>query len=185
MKCGEKGTYMSGRTDYIASTREVEAILRCAQRGDADGLRELVPFLAVGFFAGPRAAELANLSWPDVWGNPGGIVIWEMRTGRRRIVRMSSNLRAWLLPWRGSTGAVVPSEKTLARLKAKLRSVSGAAWWSVAAMRCAFAVYRVPVAGWAAVAAEMGKPQAAVCRHDGHCWPVTTEDARAFWRIYP
>ena len=61
-------------------------------------------------FAGLRAAEIHRLDWKDVNLDEGHIVVdrHKDKTGRRRIVPILPNLKAWLLPHAHKEGWVCP-----------------------------------------------------------------------------
>jgi len=69
-----------------------------------------VPFVAIGAFAGLRAAEIHRLEWADINLEEGHIVVdrHKDKTGRRRIVPVQPNLKAWLLPYANKSGWVCP-----------------------------------------------------------------------------
>jgi integrase len=69
-----------------------------------------VSFAAIGAFAGLRAAEVHRLDWKDVNLDEGHIVVdrHKDKTGRRRIVPILPNLKAWLLPHVRKEGWVCP-----------------------------------------------------------------------------
>lgn len=69
-----------------------------------------VPFAAIGAFAGLRAAEIHRLAWSDVNLSEGHIVVdrHKDKTGRRRIVPIQPNLKAWLKRHAESSGWVCP-----------------------------------------------------------------------------
>jgi len=72
---------------------------------------ELVPYIAIGAFAGLRSAEISRLTWEDhidfdegAIRLPSGIT----KTSRRRTVTMHPTLLQWLLPSKGKKGKVAP-----------------------------------------------------------------------------
>ncbi len=69
---------------------------------------ELVPFLAIGAFAGLRSAEIERLDWSEVNLEDGIIEVKgsKAKTASRRIVPISENLKKWLLPHHQKHGAV-------------------------------------------------------------------------------
>ena len=69
----------------------------------------LLPMLAIGAFAGLRDAEIKRLDWSEVDQKRGHIEVKssKAKSARRRIVEMQPNLREWLRPYAGMTGAVV------------------------------------------------------------------------------
>jgi integrase len=69
---------------------------------------ELVPWLAIGGFAGLRSAEIARLDWRDINLQERHITIGagKAKTGSRRIVPIADNLFAWLAPHEEEEGKV-------------------------------------------------------------------------------
>jgi len=73
---------------------------------------EMVPFLAIGAFAGLRSAEIGRLDWSEVHLADKFIEIKaaKAKTASRRIVPISGNLAKWLKPHAKDEGRVVPFE---------------------------------------------------------------------------
>jgi len=73
---------------------------------------ELVPFLAIGAFAGLRSAEIGRLDWSEVHLAERFIEVKaaKSKTASRRLVPMSENLAKWLAPNAKPEGRVVPFE---------------------------------------------------------------------------
>lgn len=67
---------------------------------------EFIPSLAVQAFAGIRTAELQRLVWPDVSLSERIIIVaaTKSKTGARRVIPLTENLRAWLTPFATATG---------------------------------------------------------------------------------
>lgn len=84
----------------------VEEMTRLLQHADSD----MVPFLAIGAFAGLRHAEVGRLDWSEVRFDDDLIEVKasKAKTASRRLVPMSANLKQWLLPLRKKHGAVCP-----------------------------------------------------------------------------
>ena len=61
---------------------------------------DLVPFLAIGAFAGLRHAEILRLDWAEVDLAGGHIEVKaaKAKTASRRLVPITKNLRQWLTP---------------------------------------------------------------------------------------
>ena len=70
---------------------------------------EMVPFLAIGAFAGLRSSEISRLDWIDVHVAERFIVVKALnaKTASRRIVPISENLARWLTPHAQPQGRVV------------------------------------------------------------------------------
>ena len=114
----------------IFSVDELAALLNAA----LSNAPEVVPMLAIGAFAGVREAEIKRLDWSEVDQRRGHIEIKssKAKSARRRIVEMQPNLRDWLRPYAGMTGAVVP-----VNARKKLDAGSQSCW------ACALAEERV------------------------------------------
>ena len=85
---------LSGKIE-IFTPAELRELLGAASK-------EMVPFLAIGAFAGVRHAEIQRLDWKDVRFDAGIIEIHagNAKTATRRTVPILPNLRAWLLAHR-------------------------------------------------------------------------------------
>ena len=59
-----------------------------------------LPYVAVSLFAGLRAAEVHKLDWSEIDLESGHIEVTaaKSKTAKRRLVPISENLAAWLLP---------------------------------------------------------------------------------------
>jgi len=146
---------------------------------------EVVPMLAIGAFAGVREAEIKRLNWLEVDQRRGYIEIKssKAKSARRRIVEMQPNLRAWLGPYTGMTGAVVPVN---ARKKLWLvRKAAGLARWPKNGLRHSFASYRLAAIHDAPrVAAELGHTSPQML-YSTYRELVLPEEAERYWRIAP
>ncbi len=71
---------------------------------------KMIPFLAIGAFAGLRSAEIERLDWNEVHVADKFIEVkaQKAKTASRRIVPISDNLAAWLKERVKTTGSVVP-----------------------------------------------------------------------------
>lgn len=69
---------------------------------------ELVPFLAIGAFAGIRHAEIQRLHWEDIRLEDGLIEVRakKAKTASRRMVPIVPNLKEWLMGYRQEGGLV-------------------------------------------------------------------------------
>ncbi|MCB1092943.1 MAG: site-specific integrase [Verrucomicrobiae bacterium] len=93
----------------VYTVDQVRSVMNCAWEFD----RELVPFFAIAIFAGLRPdenGEISRLTWGDVDFESNEIRVgFGNKTGTKRFVEMESNLREWLLPWKGRVGPVMPT----------------------------------------------------------------------------
>src|SRR2546430_6036137 len=71
---------------------------------------ELVPFIAIGAFAGLRRAELERLDWREIDLHAGLVEVTakKAKSARRRFVRIQPNLAKWLQPYAEVSGNVTP-----------------------------------------------------------------------------
>ena len=87
---------------HIFTPLEMSEVLTVACPG-------LVPWLAIGGFAGLRSAELARLDWSEVNLQERHITVAadKAKTGARRVVPISDNLSAWLQQYARPHGEVM------------------------------------------------------------------------------
>jgi integrase len=97
---------MDEKLPEIFTVGDVEKLLAAAQKH----ARRVVPYLAIGFFAGLRTVELDGLDWSCINIEQKLITVRPETAKRRRQrhVDMSDNLIAWLLPYAKSHGPVRP-----------------------------------------------------------------------------
>jgi integrase len=91
----------------IYSAEQAEAMLTLCDS-------KLVPFLAIGLFAGIRSAELARLKWENIdW--VGGTIRLDReitKTNQSRLAPLMPNLAEWLAPYKGMTGNILATTKS-------------------------------------------------------------------------
>src|SRR5262249_39639006 len=70
---------------------------------------DVLPYIAIGLFAGLRRAEIDRLDWSEIdfESNLIEVTAEKAKAARRRLVTMQPNLREWLLPIRKHRGSVV------------------------------------------------------------------------------
>lgn len=93
----------------------------------------LIPFLALGAFAGIRHAEIQRLEWKDIRFDDGIVEIRaaKAKTASRRTVPIVDCLKAWLMPRRQASGLVCPYRKVVEEIQEMVRSINKdrrAAW---------------------------------------------------------
>ena len=83
----------------------IEQAARLLEAAEVSG-GMMTPFIAVGLFAGLRTREIAVLDWKDVDLAEKTITVHAVKTKTRarRIVEISDNLGAWLLPYSSKAG---------------------------------------------------------------------------------
>ena len=115
---------------------------------------EIVAAVAIGAFAGLRHAEVTRLTWDKVSIERGFIEVSaaSAKTGARRLVAITPNLRSWLVP---GAGLVSPANyRRLFRAAHKEASIRP---WPSNALRHSFASYHLALhRNAAATALELG-----------------------------
>jgi integrase len=162
----------------ILSVNEMARLLECASP-------EMVPFWAIGAFAGLRRAEIERLTWNEVDFEADVIEVKasKAKTASRRLVSIQPNLREWLAPYRGRIGPVCPVNLQRKinddRERAGLR-----AEWPQNALRHSFGSYHLARFNDAAkLALEMGNSPATIFRH--YRQVVKPREAERYWKIAP
>jgi integrase len=145
---------------------------------------KLIPFLAISAFAGLRHAEVTRLDWRDVRFNTGHIhvVASKAKTGSRRIVPITDNLKKWLEPHRQENGAVCGYGNVTNQL---VKLAKGAeVEWKHNALRHSFISYRVAdTQNVAQVALEAGNSPQMIFQHYREL--VTPAEAKEWFAIMP
>jgi integrase len=143
-----------------------------------------LPVLAIGGFSGIRSAEIARLHWEDVLWDQGYIEVKarKAKTKARRLVPIQPNLKSWLEPYRGSSGAVC--NFTCLSYRYEQLSQQAQVGWKVNALRHSYASYRLAqVQDAAKVALEMGNSPQMLFKHYREL--VTPDAAGAWFSIVP
>jgi len=144
---------------------------------------ELIPVIALGAFAGLRAAEITRIEWSAIELERRLITIraGQAKTASRRIVPVSDNLRAWLRPHAGE-GVVVPSAEIYRKVTALARRLG--ITWPHNGLRHSFISYRIAqVQNAQQVALEAGNSPDIIFRHYREL--ATEEQAAAWFAIRP
>jgi len=114
----------------------------------------LIPFLAIGAFAGLRHAEIQRLDWAEVRLEDGFIEVKasKAKTASRRLVPIQDNLKAWLTPHKQAQGSVCDYANMSKQLmwlaelvdgKMKEQDPKAGFAWKHNALRHSFISYRV------------------------------------------
>jgi integrase len=146
---------------------------------------ELVPFIAIGAFAGLRRAELERLDWSDVDLESGLIEVKAVKakSARRRFVKIRPNLAKWLSPYATHRGNVTPDNYSDGLRRARV--AAGIKHWPSNALRHGFASYDLAHSNdAAALALELGHTDAGlVFQHYRQI--VKPKDAERYWNLFP
>jgi len=146
---------------------------------------ELLPYFAIGAFAGLRSAELERLSWSEVDFESAVIEVKasKSKTASRRLVDIQANLADWLAPYRSARGQVCPAnlrrKQVLDRQRAGLLGD-----WPQNALRHSFGSYQLArFRDASALALQMGNSPTIIFRHYREL--VKPADAARYWSLAP
>jgi integrase len=147
----------------------------------------LVPYIAIGAFAGLRRAELERLDWKEVDLADGLILITakKSKSARRRHVQIKPNLALWLKPYAQNRGSVTPAGYR--KLLRKARMDAGIKSWPNNALRHSFASYHLAhfqKEGAGMLAAEMGHTNATLV-YQHYRQLVKPKQAAQYWSVIP
>jgi integrase len=143
---------------------------------------ELVPFLAIGAFAGLRHAEIARLEWQDITATHIRLHRDKTKTRQRRLVEIQPNLAQWLAPYRRESGLVCP----IGNIPNAIQDLcaDSKATWKHNALRHSAISYRLALTdNENLVATEAGNSPMMIHRHYKQL--VTKADAEAWFSILP
>jgi integrase len=161
----------------------------------------IIPALAVGLFAGLRAAELERLDWEEVRLDLGHVRVKasKAKSAKNRIVPVSENLKKWLSPYVKGNGSIWPrggrklmedahvaagfgTPTEVSDANAKGRELKE---WPKNALRHSYATYHL----------AHHQNAAELVLHMGHTntglifahyrLPVTPDEAATYWSINP
>jgi integrase len=123
------------------SPTESEALMTAAESDN-----DLLPYHALGLFAGIRPLELERLEWRhvDLVESHIEIVAAVSKTGRRRIIDIEPNLKAWLGSYVARGGSTEGKVTPTINLRKKLRDIRAAAGlteWTQDVARHSYASY--------------------------------------------
>ncbi len=144
---------------------------------------DLIPFLAIGAFAGLRAAEIARMDWNaiDLRRRIIEIRAGQAKTASRRIVPVSDNLAAWLRP-HVTTGPVIRNPEIYRRVTSTAQAAG--IEWPKNVLRHSFISYRIALVKSAdQVALEAGNSPAIIFKHYREL--ATEDQAREWFDIMP
>jgi integrase len=184
------GYCIDNPAEQTAKAKEIDAavgILTVEQtaRLIENAAPELVPYLAIGAFAGLRRAELERLDWKEVDLQSGLIEVTasKAKSARRRFVKIQPNLAKWLQPYAQLSGNVTPSGYRV--LLETARGAAGIEQWPQNALRHSFASYHLArFNDAAALALELGHTNSnLVFQHYRQL--VRPKEAERYWKIVP
>jgi integrase len=146
---------------------------------------DILPYIAIGLFAGLRRAEIERLDWSEVDFESGLIEVKaaKSKTAQRRFATMQPNLREWLLPVRKHKGNITLEDFNKQFVQA--RESAGIDDWPDNALRHSFASYHLAhFKNAAETALELGHHDSRITfAHYREL--VKPKDAERYWNIRP
>jgi len=183
--CVENPVLATAKAKEIEGTVGILTVAETARLLEAADA-ELVPFIAIGAFAGLRRAELERLDWSEIDFESGLIEVKakKAKTAQRRHVQIQPNLRQWLLPLRKHKGNVTP-ESGFRQSFEQARKAADITEWPDNALRHSFASYHLAhFKNAASTALELGHTDAGlVFQHYRQI--VKPKDAERYWNLFP
>jgi integrase len=174
------------RSEVVTLTpKEATALMSAAAEN-----RALLPYHAIALFAGVRPLELQRLNWQHVDLVECHIEITAdvSKTGRRRIIDIEPNLKAWLNHYISNGGSTEGSVTPTTNLRTKLRSIresAGLTKWTQDVMRHSYASYWLAKHGDInRLTLQMGHESADMLWKHYHK-ASKKKDADAYWSILP
>lgn len=157
----------------IQTPEQVAAMLHTAQTHDRDIMR----LLAVKYFAGLRSSEAVRLDESEIGAHYIEVKAAKCKTRRRRLVKISPTLRAWL-----DVGGALPVLGWANRLS-KVKRAAGVPFPPNAARHSFCSYHLAQFENAAKTALEAGHSEAMLFAHYREI--VTAEAAQVFWNIRP
>jgi integrase len=146
---------------------------------------DVLPYIAIGLFAGLRRAEIERLDWREIDFESGLIEIKaeKSKTAQRRFATLQPNLREWLLAVRKHRGPV--TSETFRQSFDQARKAANITRWSDNGLRHSFASYHLAHFKNAAMTAlELGHHNSRITFAHYRELVRPTEAAR-YWSIMP
>jgi len=158
----------------IFTPLETKTLLLTALKADPG----MIPYLAIGLFAGVRPLEIERLTWADVLEQYIEITAAKAKTRKRRLVSLSDNLKEWL-----SLGGDLPLTNKRKRL-GRVVQIAGLNW-QPDIMRHSFASYHLAMHTSAdKTALELGHRDSKMLF--AHYRELVTQEAgQSYWDIRP
>jgi integrase len=148
---------------------------------------EVLPYIAIGMFAGLRREEIQRLDWSEIDFESDLIEVkaQKSKTAQRRHVTIQPNLREWLLPVRKHKGRITPGKWQFRVQFDAVREAAQIKKWPDNALRHSFASYHLAhFKNAAATAMECGHHDSRITyRHYREL--VRPKEAERFWNIRP
>ena len=145
----------------------------------------MLPYTAIGLFAGLRTSELERLDWQEIDLAEKTIEVKaeKAKTRSRGIVEMPKNLVEWLMPYAKRIGTIAP--KSPDYHFGEVRNLAGITKWPKNAMRHSAASYHLAMHKNAAFTANMLRHENTRTLFAHYRELVKPKDAAQYWRSDP
>ena len=146
----------------------------------------LLPYVAIGLFAGLRSAELLRLDGSAVHVEAKSIVVGQSVAKRRsrRVVEMHDALLEWLRPYLPLKGPVAATQNFRENLEA-LKKDAGIVKWPHNGLRHSFGSYHLAAFGDQVKTAMMMGHRSSDLVHNHYKALVMKAEAERFWALRP
>lgn len=154
-------------------------------KSGADISTDLVPYVALGLFAGLRSSEIEGLDWGDINLQARQIQVRAAvaKTSMCRSIEVSDNLYAWLKPYEQERGGFVFTGWS-DRLQ-KLHKVAGFNVWSKNALRHSFASYHYAKHKKLELTMSQTGHEENRTFHRHYKQLISPDEAVRYWHIFP
>ena len=169
----------------VLTPEQAETVLRICERD----YPEILPAVALGMFCGLRRGEIERIRWDAVNFASGVLTVGPKvaKTRSIRVVELQPAALAWLLPYRRTSGPVVPEgvkfEMVFRQVRRHARMNET---WPHNALRHSFASYHLATFQDAAkTALQLGHVGGLGVLFNHYRGLVTRQQAETFWNIRP
>lgn len=147
----------------------------------------LLPYVAIGMFAGLRTAELHRLDWQAVNFEDRSIIVGAdiAKKRSRRVVFMEDALLAWLGTAEVKQSGSIVHLPSFRRSVAQLRAAAGFTDWPQNGLRHSFASYHLSHFGDSRKTADALGHGGLAMLHSHYKQLVLRRDAERFWSLRP
>ena len=181
----------AGKLEKITLDETAPGIVTVTQAADlltaAETYNEglMLPYVALGLFAGLRTSELKSLDWTeiDLADKTVEIKAEKAKTRARGIVELSENLVEWLKPYAKRAGKIAP--KSPDYHFGEVRKLAGIKKWPKNAMRHSAASYHLAMHRNAALTANLLRHENTRTLFAHYRELVKPKDAERYWQINP
>ena len=137
----------------VFTVEQAKALMQCAERTN----HRVVPYLALGLFAGIRPGELQRITSDAIRGDYIMLTGHDTKTADARTITIRPNLGKWLKAYPFEGSVIHLSPRRFLREISEVRKSAGIQVWSKDVMRHSFATYAYEQEKDAAhIASEMG-----------------------------